>query len=201
MKCLCQTKYAPHLMLLGATCKTTEYAPLLFFVTVSFQVVGVVVVPEETNDIVKKVLEIIRDWDPVVPSKFGVIDFDKMEINALEELFPDIEVFICSFHHEKSWTRWTNKYEDYVSHIADNAKCHHHRIVDGSSRKELDKSIEGFLLWKHFTGKALIYWLRWDVYFCLNQLIMLINTNIVTEPLNRELKMKGGIIKLQKNQI
>ena len=29
-----------------------------------------------------------------------MVDFDKKEVNALEELFPDIEVLICSFHRE-----------------------------------------------------------------------------------------------------
>ena len=33
-----------------------------------------------------------------------MVDFDEKEINALEELFPDIEVFIYSFHREQAWT-------------------------------------------------------------------------------------------------
>ena len=61
--------------------------PLLFAVVktnVNFQVVTF---QEETKDIIKKDLEIIHDWNPTVIPKFGMVDFDEKEINALEELF------------------------------------------------------------------------------------------------------------------
>ena len=58
-------KYAPHLMLLDATYKTTKYTLPLFFavvkMNVNFQVVGVLVFQEETKDMIKKGLQIIRD--------------------------------------------------------------------------------------------------------------------------------------------
>ena len=120
---------------------------------VNFQVVGVLVSQEETKDLIKKGLQIIRDWNPKVTPKFGMVDFDEKEINALEELFPDIEVFIYSFHREQAWTRRTNKSEHGVSHIADDVKCRLRRIAHASSREELDKSIKDFLSWEHFTRK------------------------------------------------
>ena len=96
--------------------------PLLFAVVktnVNFQVVTF---QEETKDIIKKDLEIIHDGNPTVIPKFGMVDFDEKEINVLEELFGDIEVFICNFHREQTWTRWTNKSELSVSYIADYVK-------------------------------------------------------------------------------
>ena len=162
---------------------------------VNFQVVGVLVFQEETKDLIKKGLQIIRNWNPKVTPKFGMVDFDEKEINALEELFPDIEVFIYCFHREQAWTRRTNKSEHGVSHIADDVKCRLRRMAHASSREELDKSIKDFLSWEHFTGKLKVWftkkWLpeikRWTVYFRPNQL-MLTNTNNGTERLNRELK-------------
>ena len=163
MKYLYQ-KYAPHLVLLDAAYKTTKYALPLFFAVVktnvNFQVVGVLVFQEETKDMIKKGLQIIHNWNPTVIPKFGMVDFDEKEISALEELFPDIEVFICSFHREQAWTRWTNKSEHGVSHIADDVKCRLRRIAHASSREELDKSIKDFSSWEHFTGKLKVWFTK-----------------------------------------
>ena len=105
MKYLYQ-KYAPYLVLLDATYKTTKYALPLFFAVVktnlNFQVVGVLVFQEETKDMIKKGLQIIHGWNSTVIPTFGMVDFDEKEINALEELFGDIEVFICNFHREQT---------------------------------------------------------------------------------------------------
>ena len=198
MKYLYQ-KCAPHLVLLDVTYKITKYAPPLFFAVVkanvNFQVVGVLVFQEETKDMIKKGLQITLDWNPTVIPEFGMIDFDEKEISTLEELFRDIEVFICSFHCEQAWIRWTNKSEHGVSYITDDIKCCLRRMAHASSREELDKSIKDFLSREHFTGKLKVWftkkWLpeikRWAVYFRPNQL-MLTNTNNGTESLNRELK-------------
>ena len=159
MKYLYQ-KYAPHLVLLDATYKTTKYALPLFFAVVktyvNFQVVGVLVFQEETKDMIKKGLQIIHDWNPTVIPKFGMV-VDEKEISALEELFPDIEVFICSFHREQAWTRWTNKSEHDVSYITDDVKCGLRRIAHASSRGELDKSIKDFMGTFHRETKGMVY--------------------------------------------
>ena len=51
---------------------------------------------------IKKGLQIIRDWNPTVTTKFGMADVDEKEINALKVLFPHIRVFVCSFHREQA---------------------------------------------------------------------------------------------------
>ena len=85
-------------------CNLSRPCLLLFFAVVktnvNFQVIGVLAFQEETKDMIKKGFKIIRDWNPIVTAKFGMVDFDKKEVNALEELFPDIEVLICSFNRE-----------------------------------------------------------------------------------------------------
>lgn len=73
-----------------------------------------------------------------------MIDFGKKEINKLEELFSDIEAFICSFHSEKVRTKWTNNVENRMSHIANIVKCRVHRIVYGNSGENFHKSIGVF---------------------------------------------------------
>ena len=85
-----------------------------------------------------------------------MIDFDEKEINVLEELFPDIEVFVCSFYREQVWTGWTNESKHSVSHIADDIKCRLCRITYGYSRVELDKLNEDSLSWNHFAEKLMV---------------------------------------------
>ena len=71
---------------LDAAYKTTKYALPLFFavvkINVNFQVVGVLVFQEETKDMIKKGLQIIRDWNPTVIPKFGMVDFAEKEISV-----------------------------------------------------------------------------------------------------------------------
>ena len=68
-------------------------------------------------------------------------------------------MFICSFHREQAWIRWTNKSEHGVSHIADDVKCRLRRIAHASSREELDKSIKDFFIMGtfHWETKGLVY--------------------------------------------
>ena len=37
--------------------------------------------------------------------KYGMVDFDSAEIIALEEVFTNIDIVLCDFHREQSWTR------------------------------------------------------------------------------------------------
>ena len=54
-------------------------------------------------------------WNPSETPKFKMGDFDEKRINALNELFRDIELFICNFHGEQAWTRWPNKLNKQVA--------------------------------------------------------------------------------------
>ena len=145
--------------------------PSHYFLPWLKQIAGVLVFQEKTKDMIKKGLQIICDLNPTVTPKFGMVDFGEEAISALQELFPNIEALICSFHREQAWTRWTNKSEHGVSHIADDVKCHLRRIAHASSREEPDKSIKDFLSWEYFTVKLEVWftkkWLpeikRWAV--------------------------------------
>ena len=45
------------------------------------------------------------------------------EIGALENVFPGTLVFLCDFHREQSWTRWTSKADYGVSIYTHEVKC------------------------------------------------------------------------------
>ena len=44
-------------------------------------------------------------WNPDVCPKYTMVDYDNAEIANLEEVFPDIQVFLSDFHRERSWHR------------------------------------------------------------------------------------------------
>ena len=58
--------YAPSLLLLDATYKTTEYTVPLFFAAVktkvNFKVAGIIFVLEETEPMITKALLVLKSW-------------------------------------------------------------------------------------------------------------------------------------------
>ena len=35
-----------------------------------------------------------------------MIDFSKIELNAVQSVFPHATTYICEFHREQAWPRW-----------------------------------------------------------------------------------------------
>ena len=93
-----------------ATYKTTKYAlPLSFLVVktnVNFQVCCIIVIQEESTEMITKALNKIKFWNPSVSPKYAFVDFDERDITFLETVYPKINVFLCDFHREQAWNRW-----------------------------------------------------------------------------------------------
>ena len=74
-------RYCPHVVLLDATYKTTKYLLPLFFLVaktnVSYQIVGIIVIQEESTELITKALSIIKSWSPGIIPKYGMVDFDE----------------------------------------------------------------------------------------------------------------------------
>ena len=82
-------RYGNHMILLDATYKTPNYALPLFFVVVqanvNFQVCCcIIVLQEESTEIITKPLKIFREWNPMVSPKYAFVDFGEREITSLE---------------------------------------------------------------------------------------------------------------------
>ena len=91
-----------HMILLDATYRTTRYALPLFFVVVqtnvNFQVCRVIVLQEESTEMITKTLKIFKEWNSMVSLKYAFVDFDEREITLLEIVFERVKVFLCDFH-------------------------------------------------------------------------------------------------------
>ena len=78
-------RYGNHMILLDATYKTTKYALPLFFVVVqtnvNFQVCCVIVLQEESSEMITKALTTFKEWNPIVSPKYAFVDFDELEVS------------------------------------------------------------------------------------------------------------------------
>ena len=112
-------RYGNQMILLDATYKTTKYALPLFFVVVqanvNFQVCCVIFLQEESTEMMTKSLKIFREWNPMVSPKYAFVDFGEREITSLEIVFRRVKAFLCDFHREQAWHRWTSKIENGFS--------------------------------------------------------------------------------------
>ena len=192
-------RYAPSLICLDATYKTTKYSLPLFFLVVrtnvNFQVVGVMVLQEETTAMIQKGLQVFRDINPDIHPKYAIVDFDEKEIAALENVFSGIFVFLCDFHREQAWHRWISKSENGVTNIAEQVKVYLRKIAHAINEIKCNEAVSEFLKWEFCSGKLLQWfhktWLpevkRWSLAFRPNDL-MFNNTNNGTERLNEDLK-------------
>ena len=50
-------------------------------------------------------------WKP----PFFLCDYSEAEISEVEQAFPSTTVYICDFHCEQAWTRWTRDYKNGLS--------------------------------------------------------------------------------------
>ena len=141
-------RYGNHMILLDATYKTTKYALPLFFVVVqtnvNFQVCCVIVLQEESTEMIKKALKIFKEWNPMVSPKYAFVDFDEREITSLEIVFERVKVFLCNFHREQAWHRRTSKVENGFSHISDQVKTRFRHIVHSTTQVDCQTAVNGF---------------------------------------------------------
>ena len=93
--------------------------------------------------IITEALNIIKPWNPSWKPRFAMVDYSEAEINAIEEMFPDINIYLCDFHREQSWVRWMRKGENgFTSEEEKNAKAVLRRIASSMTSTYLLKNLE-----------------------------------------------------------
>ena len=111
-----------QLIILDRAYKTTKHALPLFFLVVkanvNFQVSIVIVLQEESVNMITRALSIVKAWN--LRSHQGTYLLLLMkEISSLEIVFPNIQVYLCDFHQEQAWNRWVNKVDSGVANVVD----------------------------------------------------------------------------------
>ena len=104
-------KYGNVVCLMDATYKTTRYDLPLFFICVhtnaGYCVVAEFIVQSESNACIEEALRVLTSWNPSWKPKYFMTDYSEAEIAALETSFPGVTVYLCVFHREQAWERWT----------------------------------------------------------------------------------------------
>lgn len=193
-------KYAVNLILLDATHKICKYTiPLYLLVVqtnVNFQVVAIIIVEDESSELLTQALDIVKGWNPEICPKYAMIDFDTGEIISLTSLFDGIKVFLCDFHREQAWKRWIVKRENGVFSIGEEILARLRRIAKSNNVQECTKAVADLRAWESFgTTKLGLYFEkkwepeleRWSRAYRPDDLFNC-NTNNGTERLNESLK-------------
>lgn len=120
--------------------------------------------------------------------------FAAEEITSLEEVFPSIPVFICSFHREQAWNRRLS--QSCHSEIpSKEALKYLRRVANAATEEELEDAIKDLREWevfqktdlkKYFNGTWFPEIRRWALSFKPKGMYQ--NTNNGVERMNKELK-------------
>lgn len=107
------------MVLLDATYRTTKYALPLFLLDVRTNVwyrpIAEFICENETTATITEALNILKQcnqhWEP----KYFMLDYWQQEYPALKHEFPNSQNYLCSFHREQAWMRWTRQGMDEIN--------------------------------------------------------------------------------------
>ena len=157
-------RYGNIISLIDATYKTTKYDLALFFIcvktNVNYMVVADYIVQYERVEQIAEALSVLQSWNPEWQPRFWMSDYSESQITALSTAFPNSTVYLCDFHREQAWTRWTrdSKHglsaqdrEDLLSilrRVAFTPPCHEEgKTVDTYYRNE-ERKLRESNVWK-----------------------------------------------------
>ena len=110
-------KYGSTMTLLDAT--ATLYDLALFFVTVrtnaGYVVAAQFILQTESSEHIEEALAILKSWNPLWSPTYFMTDYSEAEILAIESAFQNTKVYLCDFHREQSWDRWTKDHKHGLS--------------------------------------------------------------------------------------
>lgn len=90
-------RYGNEICLLDATYRTTRYSLPLYFLcvptNVNFMTVATFIVESEDAPSIQEALSVIKAWNLDWKPAFFMCDYANEEINAIESLFPGMQIF------------------------------------------------------------------------------------------------------------
>ena len=114
-------RYGNTISLIDATYKTTRYELALFFIcvrtNVGYSVVAEFIVQGENAENIQEALTILTQWNPEWNPRYFMSDYSEAELNAIQATFPFTTVYLCDFHREQAWMRWTHDHKHGLSPV------------------------------------------------------------------------------------
>lgn len=102
-----------ELTLIDSTYKTSKYALPLFLLVVRTNVtyvpVAQFIVESESIENITEALLMLQVWNKDWKPEYFMMDYSDIEYQAVHNVFPDARNYLCQFHVEQAWLRWTRK--------------------------------------------------------------------------------------------
>lgn len=196
-------RYGSNLVLMDATYKTTKYALPLFFVcvhcNVGYKVVASFICQNEDADSISEALSIIKSWNTWWNPSYFMVDFSTAEINAIEQQFPNSQVYICDFHRIQAWQRWSRTGKNGLTAGQQEAfLAMLQRVAYSRSKKQFEEALVTLRNSKVYRNnmKAKDYvekvWMpcvkRWAHVYRNHEAVNIVNTNNGVEAQNKHFK-------------
>ncbi|XP_055073934.2 uncharacterized protein [Misgurnus anguillicaudatus] len=190
------------MVLLDATYRTTKYALPLFLVVVrtnvGYKPIAEFICEKETTAAITEALNILKQWNQHWEPQFFMLDYSQQEYQALKRVFLNSQNYLCSFHREQAWIRWTKQAKNKLSLSEQNELLNHLRdIASAPSEASCDREVERLKeskVYKSLEVKNYVdrRWLcvreRWCRAYAPHGFSVAVTTNNGVEALNKSLK-------------
>ena len=50
--------------------------------------------------------QVIKEWNPAWKPQLWMTDYSEAELLAIQQVFPEANIFLCDFHRERCWQQW-----------------------------------------------------------------------------------------------
>ena len=50
--------------------------------------------------------QVIKEWNPAWKPQLWMTNYSEAELLAIQQVFPEANIFLCDFHRERCWQQW-----------------------------------------------------------------------------------------------
>uniref|UniRef100_A0A9J8CJY9 ZSWIM1/3 RNaseH-like domain-containing protein n=1 Tax=Cyprinus carpio carpio TaxID=630221 RepID=A0A9J8CJY9_CYPCA len=191
------------MVLLDATYRTTKYALPLFLVVVrtnvGYKPVAEFICENESIIAISEALSLIKKWNDAWNPKYFMTDYCEQEYQALQLVFPHAHKYLCAFHREQAWIRWTRESKNHLSDqdrsellglLRSVASAHDRETCEADISKLRDSVLykTNTAVRNYVEKRWLVIKERWCRGFSPNGFNVSVNTNNGIEAMNNSLK-------------
>ncbi|XDV36618.1 hypothetical protein PO909_006364 [Leuciscus waleckii] len=76
---------------------------------VGYKPVAEFICENESTMAISEALSLIKKWNDAWNPNYFMTDYCEQEYQALQLVFPNTPKYLCSFHREQAWIRWTRE--------------------------------------------------------------------------------------------
>ncbi|CAM4611528.1 unnamed protein product [Leuciscus chuanchicus] len=95
--------------------QSQEQQRLLKRTNVGYKPVAEFICENESTMAISEALSLIKKWNDAWNPNYFMTDYCEQEYQALQLVFPNTPKYLCSFHREQAWIRWTRESKNHLS--------------------------------------------------------------------------------------